>query len=304
VILDLADRRSLCNDKSVNLEMSSDVFQYRDYRSYLQDSYTIRKKIEYGFSYRNFAKRVGSAAPNYLKLVADGQRNLSPEMAARFAKALGLGGEAASYFCDLVEFNQAATSHERERCYQRLTRYRRYREAFRLDGAHAEYHSEWYIPAIRELVACDGFVENPKWIARRLKPAISARQAEHALSVLFKLGLVVRNEAGKLEHNEPIVSTGDDHPLGHHVVTYHRTMLERAAEALDLCAREDREIASLTLSVSRQQLAELKQRLYEFRQELLQDALEQSVDAPATDVVQINFQLFPLTELGARDEQP
>ena len=287
----------------MNFTIVADVFQYRDYRSYLQDTYSIRKKSEYGFSYRSFAKRVGSAAPNYLKLVTDGQRNLSPKMASRFAKALGLGGEAASYFCDLVEFNQSTTAHERERCYQRLTRYRRYREAFRLDGAHAEYHSEWYIPAIRELVVCKGFVEDPKWIARKLKPSISARQAEHALSVLLKLGLVIRNEEGKLEHKQPIVSTGDDQPLGHHVVTYHRAMLERAADALDLCERDDREIASLTLSVSRQQLAELKRRLYQFRQELLEDAFEQVGDAPATDVVQINFQLFPLTELGARDEE-
>lgn len=287
----------------MNSAAVADVFQYRDYRSYLQDCYSLRKKSEYGFSYRLFAKRVGSTAPNYLKLVADGRRNLSPEMASRFAKALGLGGEAASYFCDLVEFNQAANTQERERCYQRLTRYRRYRQAFRLDSAHAEYHSEWYIPAIRELVVCEGFVDDPKWIARRLKPAISPRQAEHALSILLKLGLLVRNKEGKLEQNEPVVSTGDDHPLGHHVVTYHRTMLERAAEALDTCEREEREVASLTLSVSRQQLAELKRRLYEFRQELLQEALEPSGNAAPTDVVQINFQLFPLTETGTKGNE-
>jgi len=280
----------------------SDVFHYRDYRRFLQDTYSVRKNEEYGFSYRSFAKRVGSAAPNYLKLVSEGQRNLSPEMAIRFAQALGLGGEAADYFCDLVAFNQATTALERDRCYQRLTRYTRYRKAFRLDAAHAEYHSEWYIPAIRELVACDGFVEDPKWIARKLKPTISTRQAEHALSVLSRLGLTVRNEAGKLVHNEPVLSTGDDKPLGHHVATFHRTMLERAAEALDHCSRDEREVAGLTLSVSRRQLADFKRRLYEFRQELVQIAVDASKHEAPTDVVQINFQLFPLTEQEPRDE--
>lgn len=280
----------------------SDVFHYRDYRRFLQDTYSVRKNSEYGFSYRSFAKRVGSAAPNYLKLVSEGRRNLSPEMAIRFAQALGLAGEAADYFCDLVAFNQATTALERDRCYQRLTRYTRYRKAFRLDAAHAEYHSEWYIPAIRELVACDGFVEDPKWIARKLKPNISTRQAEHALSVLSRLGLTVRNEAGKLILNEPVLSTGDDRPLGHHVATFHRTMLERAAEALDHCSRDEREIAGLTLSVSRRQLADFKRRLYEFRQELVQIAVDASKHEAPTEVVQINFQLFPLTEQEPRDE--
>lgn len=218
---------------------SSDVFRYRDYRRFLLDSYQFRKNSEYGFSYRSFAKRVGSSAPNYLKLVAEGQRNLSAEMATRFAHAFGLAGEAADYLCDLVAFNQAATAVERERCYQRLTRYRRYRKAFRLDAAHAEYHSEWYIPVIRELIACEGFVEDPKWIARKLKPSISTRQAEHALSVLLRLGLVLRDDTGNLVQHDPVLSTGDEKPLGHHVSTFHRTMLDRAKEALEHCNREE-----------------------------------------------------------------
>jgi uncharacterized protein (TIGR02147 family) len=151
-------------------------------------------------------------------------------------------------------------------------------------------------------VACDGFIEDPKWISRKLKPSISTRQAEHALSVLSRLGLTSRNDAGKLVLNEPVVSTGDEKPLGHHVATFHRTMLERAAEALDHCSRDEREIAGLTLSVSRRQLADFKRRLYEFRQELVQIAVDASKHEAPTDVVQINFQLFPLTEQEPRDE--
>ena len=204
--------------------MDQDVFCYRDYRQYLADSYRRRKSSDYGFSYRSFARQVGSGAPNYLKLVTDGQRNLSQDMARRFARALELKGDAAEYFCDLVEFNQAASAREAERCYRRIRRYRQYREAFRLDEAHAEYHSEWYIPTIRELVACHGFREDPKWIARRLKPNILVREAAHALEVLQRLNLITRDETGRLQQNHPIVSTGDDKPLGYHVMTFHRTM--------------------------------------------------------------------------------
>lgn len=281
-----------------------DVFDYRDYRAFLRDVYAARKRADYGFSYRAFSKRAGLRAPNYLKLVSDGQRNLTPEMAGRFAEALTLAGEAAGYFCDLVAFNQAVTGAERERCYQRLQGYRRYRRAFRLDAAHAAYHSEWYIPAIRELAACRGFREDAKWIARTLRPSITARQAQQALAVLVQLGFLVRDAAGRLVQHQALLSTGDEQPLGHHIATFHRTMLQRASEALDDVARDEREVAALTLSLNVAQVHEFKQRLYALRQDLLQAAAA-TEDVPDC-VVQINFQMFPLSYVasGEDGEQP
>lgn len=280
-----------------------DVFQYRDYRTYLRDVYAQRKKSEYGFSYRSFARTAGLGAPNYLKLVSEGQRNLTPEMASRFAAALGLAREAADYFCDLVAFNQAASAPERQRCYERLAAYRRYQRSFRLDAAHAAYHSEWYIPAIRELAACRGFKPDPKWIARRLRPSISAQKARAALEVLERLGLLVRDAQGGLAQSEPLVSTGDDKPLGHHIVTFHRAMLERASAAIDEVPREEREIGALTLGVSAARFARIKRRLYELRQELLQESAEDGAD-DADRVVQINFQLFPLSRNDEGNDTP
>jgi uncharacterized protein (TIGR02147 family) len=285
--------QALCMDRPREVE----VFEYRDYRAYLRDVYKSRKSSEYGFSYRAFAKRAGLSAPNYLKLVAEGERNLTAEMAGRFAEALGLTGDAAGYFCDLVAFNQASTAPERERCYQRLQSYRRYRNTFRLDAAHAAYHSEWYIPAIRELAACQGFREDAKWIARQLRPSISARQAQQALLVLEQLGLLIRDGEGRLVQHQAVLSTGDDQPLGHHIATFHRTMLERAADALDGVEREEREIASLTLGLDAARFRQFKQRLYELRQELLHAATS-SADPPDR-VVQINFQMFPLSRVDA-----
>jgi uncharacterized protein (TIGR02147 family) len=74
-------------------------------------------------------------------------------------------------------------------------------------------------------------------------------------------------------------------------------MMERAAESLDTCARDEREIAGLTLSLSETQFRRFKRRLYAFRQELLQAAVDEGADsARPTRVVQINLQMFPLTE--------
>ncbi len=276
----------------VAISVAVNVFEYLDYREYLRDFYVDRKATEYGFSYRAFSKRAGLRSTNYLKLVMDGERNLTSDMAVQFARACGLEDRAADYFCELVAFNQAATAHERNRCYARLTRFKQYRSIHRLDVAQAAYHANWYLPAIRELVSRPDFQEDPKWIGRTLKPRIAAAEAQSALDTLNELGLLTRDDRGRLCQAQSLVSTGPG-PLGHHVVNYHRSMLERAAAAIDEVPREEREISSLTLCVSHEVLLDLKERIREFRRELLQLA---ELGGPPERVVQLNFQLFPLSE--------
>src|SRR5262245_54761071 len=105
-----------------------DVFEYLDYRAFLRDVYVHRKAESRGFSFRAFSRRAQLRSPNYLKLVMDGERNLSPQMAERFARALGLDDEASAYLVDLVAFNQATTVGERTASYARLTSSARYRQ--------------------------------------------------------------------------------------------------------------------------------------------------------------------------------
>ena len=88
-----------------------DVFQYLDYRVFLADFYRMKKRS--GFSYRAFSRAAGLGAPNYLKLVIAGERNMSHETATRFAETCGLQGDAAEYFIRLVAFNQAKTAAAR-----------------------------------------------------------------------------------------------------------------------------------------------------------------------------------------------
>ena len=242
------------------------VFEYLDYREFLRDHYRCRRETEYGFSHRSFSRRAGLRSSNYLKLVMDGERNLTPEMASQFAGACGLGERESDYFCELVAFNQARDARERDRCHERLRRFREYRNIHKLDDAQTAYHSSWYIPAIRELAALENFSDDPKWIASLLKPKITPGQAQQALDTLLELGLLVRRGDGRIEQSSPLVTTGSG-PLGYHIANYHRTMLAQAADALDTVPREEREISSLTLCISQEVLLELKERIREFRRE-------------------------------------
>lgn len=257
----------------------------------MREFYERRKRRTSGYSLRAFSRTAGLRSPNYLKLVMDGDRNLTAEMALRFAKACDLSGEAVDYFCELVAFNQATSSEARERHYRQLRRFSRFRKAHQLDASEESYHSQWYIPVVRELLARPDFSEDPNWIAKTLLPPISPAQARRAIKVLCDLGMLQRGHDGKLVQSDPLVETPEE-PLSHQVAKFHRTMMKHASDALDQVPREQREIASLTLCISEQHMGELKAELVELRQSLLQ---RYQPNGDAERVVQVNFQMFPLS---------
>jgi uncharacterized protein (TIGR02147 family) len=267
------------------------IFEYLDYRQFLRDFYACQKLKSRAFSHRAFSKRAGLRSSNYLSLIMKGERDLSSEMAPRFARACGLPKREADFFCDLVAYGQASTTDEKHRCYERLARFRKFRDAHRLVGEQTAYHQHWYIPAIRELASLPSFQETPKWIASALEPPISERQAAEALETLSKLGLLVRDARGKLRQAQALVTTGPG-PLGHQIFAYHHAMIELGRRALDHLPREERDITSLTLSVASTTLPLIKRKIYELRQELLQLA---ELESAPERVIQLNFQMFPLS---------
>jgi uncharacterized protein (TIGR02147 family) len=267
-----------------------DVFGYRDYRRFLAAYYARRKEEKAGFSFARFSDEIGLPSPNYLKLVVDGERNLKPDLARRFGEGCGLRDEALAYFVALVAFNQAGSAREREQRYAELQAFPRFRQAHRLDAAQSAYHAHWFIPAHYELCAREDLDQDPKSLARALLPPITPRQAAHALSVLQALGLLT-HERGRLRQVHSAVETGGG-PLGHQIVQFHRAMMERAAEALDHVPRDEREIASLTLCIGEARMRELKGELEAFRELLLKRYMG---DASPERVVQVNFQMFPLS---------
>jgi len=270
---------------------------YLDFRALLRDL-VAQRSGDPAYSFRALSRRAGLRSTNYLSLVIKGERTLSEATAQRLAAALALGRRDTDYFCVLVATARAKSATQREELRERLSRLRDRGEVRVLGKAQSDYHSRWYIPAVRELVARPDFDPNPHWIARTLQPAITPAQARRALRVLEALGLIGLDASGHWVQSDPLLSTGEG-PLGHHVFSFHRAMLDRASQALDDVPRQDREVSALTMGVSEAVFRELQERIARFRRELLHLAeLPQDVDR----VVQINFQLFPLSR--RRESEP
>ncbi len=272
-----------------------ELFSYLNYRHYLRDFYREQKeKKGTRFSFRSFVRQAGLSSPNFLKLVMDGQRNLGPDGVKGFIKALRLNKEESSFFTNLVGFNQARDDGERNEWYRRLSTSRKYREIRQIEKDHFVYYSRWYYAAIRELALLPDFKEDPEWIAKKLSPPITPREAKTALELLLELGFVKRDTDGRLVQSERNISTARE-VASLAVANYHREMMQKGAESIERTPGERRDISSLTIALNRERFEEAKRRIQDFRREL---NVLLSEEARPDAVYQINFQIFNLSEVS------
>lgn len=279
---------------------SVNVFEFLDYRAFLRAYYTAEKARRPAFSHRFFSRLAGLRSPNFLKLVMDGERNLGAETVPKFVQAMGMTGEAATFFADLVTFNQADTVAEKNRAFERISASRRFRSAKRIEGDLFKYLSHWYYPAIRELAARPDFQENAKWIATHLRPKISPTDAQTALNLLLSLGLLVRDAStGKIVRGEPTLTTDHQTVRSLAVTNFHRQMLERASDSIETIKPQHRDLAALTVCVSPETASIVKERIHRFREEITQIC---DADAKGSVVYQLNVQWFPLSATPGEED--
>lgn len=273
------------------------VYTYTDYRCFLKDLFAFKKAQDPAYSYRCFSMRAGFASPNFLKLVIDGDRNLTNESVAKVAKGFGLKKQEREYFENLVYMNQASSHEERNHYYRKMMALKVNTPVKRIEKACYEYFSRWYYPAIREIVTFGEQNLTAGEIASLLVPEVSEKEAERALHVLLDIGLIRKDDEGRWVQCDKALSTGPETQMLN-VANFHREMIRLAGESLERYQASERDISALTLSLPRKQVERVRQRIIAFRRELL--ALACSDDA-ADQVIQVNFQMFPLTKPFAKE---
>lgn len=269
------------------------IYQYLDYRVFLRDLYTYKKGTTPVFSYRFFSRMAGFRSSNFLKLVAEGERNLSYEAIQKFAKGLKLAKAEAQFFEVLVLFNQAKSIEEKNRHYEKITQFKNYNTAKPLEISQYAYFSNWYFIALRELVTLKNFREDPKWINHKLKTRFHPEEIKKAIQILLDLKLLYRDEKKRLcQTIEQITITQEMGMLA--ISNFYREMLQKANAAIEEANPEYRDISALTIAISKEEMMRIRERLTQFRREVHAIA---SGSKNREAVYQLNLQFFNLSEV-------
>ena len=280
------------------------VFDYDNYREFLSDWFSWKKSSSPSYSGAVFARKAGLSAHTLLGMTVRGQRNLSHDTIRAFTRALELKTREALFFEKLVLFNQSRSGEDKAYYLEQLLSVSQGNGKRLLTKIknHARYFSNWYVVAIKELVACEGFNADPEWIVERLKNKISRKQAQEAFTLLLDLGMLKEEISKDGQNKFLVVHPSLDIDPGHvdfAVRNFHRDFLDRSKRAIDEESMDERELSSLTMPVTEEDLPLLRAKIKEFRKNLnLQFPV--SKNSPRKHVVAINMQFLVLTKTENR----
>ncbi|GAB4016901.1 MAG: hypothetical protein Fur0010_17090 [Bdellovibrio sp.] len=104
----------------------------------MRDWYDLMKAETSFFSYRYFAQKAGINSSGFLKLVIEGQRNLTDLTAEKFIHAIKLWGIEGDYFRTLVRYNQCRSNEEKMIYFKLLENYKA-----QVSGDSDKFWSDW-----------------------------------------------------------------------------------------------------------------------------------------------------------------
>ena len=279
----------------------SNIFEYSDYRDFLESFYDRKKSENPSFSHRVFARLAGLSSPSHLLMIIKGERNLSLKTIPKFAAGLKLSAREKKYFELLVLFNQTPDLQLKARYFSELMQMKG-----ALKGLHAlekerfDFLSKWYVVAIYVLVDLGQFKADPVWISKRFGGNVTVTQAKEALAKLESLGLIEYDEVKGARQVAGAITVADD-TRSMAVFNYHQSMIKLSYDSLRQRNRDASEIGGATISIPKDKLPELKEKIRAFRREINQLA---SSYALPNEVYQLNIQLFPLTTAVASSNEP
>jgi len=275
-----------------------DIFKYLDYREYLRAHFNYNKGCHRFFSFRYVAGKTGLDASFYVK-VLNKQKHIANNAIPALISFLKLNKREGCYFTTLVHLNKAKSSDQETFYLQKLLLLRN-TSATVLDNDLYEYFSSWWNVVIREELNIIDFKDDYDDLASRLHPSITTLQARRSIKLLEKLGLAKTDDNGFWRPTRDfITNNGVDHAKA--IRSYQKALIKLAGSAINTISPEKRDISTLTVSSSYKCLETIRERLNEIRREIIEMVRN---DGSTEEVYQINFQIFPLTINGERNEKP
>ena len=271
--------------------MLKSIIEYQDYRQYILDYYTERKRCS-AFTWREFAKLAGFASGSYLKLVSDGKTRLVEEGAKKTAIAMGLLDYEYDYFMLLVQYENAKNDQQKKKYFEQIQEITSAHKVKLLGSDSYAYYESWIHSVVREL-APNMPGTKPLEIAKAIRIPVTAAEISDSLNFLTKNKFLTVDENGNYHQSDKLLTTGRLNFVSIPVHSLIRQMGEFALQAFDDLSISERFFSGLTMGVTEKSYNKVIDELKECRQKIFAAV---SAEDETEKVCRLNIQLFPLTK--------
>lgn len=284
------------------------LYDYDDFRKFLQDYFEEQKKMRAVFSHRFFAAKAGFSSSSYCLNVIRGRFNLTQKSIEKLARAMEFEPLQKSYFEALVQYNQAQQVNERENAWGQIVQIRKQIEFTHLGVKEQLYFSRWYYPIIREMVVSSDWNGDYMVLARSLEPQISTEEAREAVKHLVEWGLIreitEKTPAGskpapvRYEETSQMLDASAIPPMALRQIR--REYVQHAIGAVENKPKDERFAAFTTLAMSESS--------YNYAVDVLEDARRKIIARAANDsnverVYELMMVAFPMSKKFSKEAE-
>jgi uncharacterized protein (TIGR02147 family) len=275
-----------------SMTMQNKIFDYLDYRYFLKDFYNDLKNRDKKYSHRYFALKLGVKSSGFFSEILSNKRNVSQKNILQLFTVLGFDKDESRYFDCLVNFNQAGSLPEKDYWLQKMLECKKVNLKL-LNKDVYEYFSKWYYTAIREMLFYYKEAVDPKTVAGKLNPQLKADEVKNAITLLERLAMIEKKDDGSYTQKDAVISTGNQ-VKSVEVANFQLQTLDLAKNAVSTFPSWQRDISTLTLSISGDGFKKIVEILQKTRKEIIKVAQS---DTQEDRVCQVNIQFFPLTKV-------
>ena len=274
------------------------LFDYDDFRKFMQDYFEEQKKMRSVFSHRFFAAKAGFSSSSYCLNVIRGRFNLTPKSIEKISKAMDFEPLQKAYFEALVQYNQAQQVDERDQAWKQILQIRKQIDFTHITTREQAYFSKWYYPVIRELAADTQWHGDYRVLARSLTPQITTEEARDAVKNLLEWGLLRKLDDGRYVQTSQMLDAAEIPPIALRQIR--REYIQHAIGAVESMPKDERFAAFTTLAMSESS--------YNYAVEVLEEARKKIIARASNDtnverVYEMMLVAFPMSKKVGKEAE-
>ncbi len=269
------------------------LLEFDSTREFLKSKYLEKKVMNPHFSQRVLATKVGFSN-GYFSRIVSGEKKLSSELIEKFIKYFNFEEDEAEYFRAMTEYSQCTNQSARSKAFKIMLSLQE-TETAKIEQDQSELFHTWYHSTLFSLCHMGEITSHTDLtlIGSKLYPPVTADELKDSLTLLESLNLIECSDTIFRVKNQ-FLTSGKKHK-NHHIRNYLLNSIHQAKNALLSTPQSERDISTMTVTVSKNGYNEIQELVKKFKQDVNSVI---SADSNLDQVCQINIQQFPLYKKG------